>query len=76
MRHRFAAKCEATGMRISISKSEVMALYQKKVAGPLHRLRDGRKSSVTQEAFRAELLLLHIQESQLRWLGYLYRMPR
>lgn len=31
----FAPKCEATGMRICISKSEAMVLQQKKVACPL-----------------------------------------
>ena len=33
------------------------------------------RSSVTQEELGVELLLLHIERSQLRWLGHLFRMP-
>ncbi|KAI3353581.1 hypothetical protein L3Q82_020106 [Scortum barcoo] len=35
MLERFAAKCEAAGMRISTSKSEAMVLDRKRVACPL-----------------------------------------
>ena len=38
-------------------------------------LRDRVRSSVTQEEFGVEPLLLHIERSQLRWFGHLFRMP-
>ncbi|KAI3352977.1 hypothetical protein L3Q82_019551, partial [Scortum barcoo] len=38
-------------------------------------LRDNVRSSVTQEELGVEPLLLHIERSQLRWLGHLFRMP-
>ncbi|KAK3510969.1 hypothetical protein QTP70_027792 [Hemibagrus guttatus] len=38
---------------------------------PLERVR----SSVTREELGVELLLLHIERGQLRWLGHLFRMP-
>ncbi|GAA6078097.1 uncharacterized protein LOC111191400, partial [Tachysurus ichikawai] len=38
-------------------------------------LRDRVRSSVTREELRVEPLLLHIERSQLRWLGHLFRMP-
>ncbi|KAK3528665.1 hypothetical protein QTP70_007204 [Hemibagrus guttatus] len=46
----------------------------------LHRVagrppRDRVRSSVTQEELGVELLLLHIERGQLRWLGHLFRMP-
>ncbi|KAK3520218.1 hypothetical protein QTP70_019360 [Hemibagrus guttatus] len=46
----------------------------------LHRvagcsLRDRVRSFVTREELGVELLLLHIERGQLRWLGHLFRMP-
>ncbi|KAI3374045.1 hypothetical protein L3Q82_022600 [Scortum barcoo] len=38
-------------------------------------LRDRVRSSVTREELGVEPLLLHIERSQLRWLGHLFRMP-
>ncbi|KAK3564674.1 hypothetical protein QTP86_024821 [Hemibagrus guttatus] len=38
-------------------------------------LRDRVRSSVTREELGVELLLLHIERGQLRWLGHLFRMP-
>ena len=38
-------------------------------------LRDRVRSSVTWEELGVEPLLLHIERSQLRWLGHLYQMP-
>lgn len=35
-------------------------------------LRDWVRSWVTQEEIRGELLLVHIERSQLRWLGHLF----
>ncbi|KAI3371761.1 hypothetical protein L3Q82_024310 [Scortum barcoo] len=77
---RFAAECEAAGMRISTSKSEAMVLDTGKgwralsgVAG--RSLRDRVRSSVTREELGVEPLLLRIERSQLRWLGHLFRMP-
>ena len=45
----------------------------RRVAG--HFLRDRVRSSVTREELGVELLLLHIERSQLRWLGHLFQMP-
>ncbi|KAK3538466.1 hypothetical protein QTP86_003694 [Hemibagrus guttatus] len=39
-------------------------------------LRDRVRSSVTREELGVELLLLHNERGQLRWLGHLFRMPR
>ena len=47
--------------------------FLRRVAG--RSLRDRVRSSVTREELRVEPLLLHIERSQLRWLGHLYRMP-
>ncbi|KAI3366586.1 hypothetical protein L3Q82_009202 [Scortum barcoo] len=44
-----------------------------RVAG--RSLRDRVRSSVTREELGVEPLLLHIERSQLRWLGHLFRMP-
>ena len=44
-----------------------------RVAG--HFLRDRVRSSVTREELRVEPLCLHVERSQLRWLGHLYWMP-
>uniref|UniRef100_A0A8C6SA52 Estrogen receptor beta n=1 Tax=Neogobius melanostomus TaxID=47308 RepID=A0A8C6SA52_9GOBI len=38
-------------------------------------LRDRVRSSVTREELGVESLLLHVERSQLRWLGHLFRMP-
>ena len=57
--------------RSRIQVAEMDFLYR--VAG--HSLRNGVRSSVTREELGVELLLLHIERSQLRWLGHLYRMP-
>ncbi|MED6234421.1 hypothetical protein ATANTOWER_029593 [Ataeniobius toweri] len=38
-------------------------------------LRDRVRSSAIWEDLRAELLLLHIERSQLKWLGHLFQMP-
>ncbi|KAI3370284.1 hypothetical protein L3Q82_024458 [Scortum barcoo] len=141
---RFAAECEAAGMRISTSKSEAMVLDRKRVACPLQvggevlpqveefkylgvlftsegkiereiDRRIGAASAVMRSVYRTvvvkkelsrkaklsrftgqstfppspmgeklghfreelgvEPLLLHIERSQLRWLGHLFRMP-
>ncbi|KAK3561961.1 hypothetical protein QTP86_019076, partial [Hemibagrus guttatus] len=47
--------------------------FLRRVAG--HSLRDRVRSSVTWEKLGVELLLLHIERGQLRWLGHLFRMP-
>ncbi|KAI3369738.1 hypothetical protein L3Q82_024404, partial [Scortum barcoo] len=82
---RFAAECEAAGMRISTSKSEAMVSRPEKGGVPStvgwrgwlgRSLRDKVRSSVTREELGVEEpLLLHIERSQLRWLGHLFRMP-
>ncbi|KAI3375158.1 hypothetical protein L3Q82_021682 [Scortum barcoo] len=93
---RFAAECEAAGMRISTSKSEAMVLDRKRVVCPLRdkiadtsgrnefppcrvagrSLRDRVRSSVTSGGARSRAAApSHIERSQLRWLGHLFRMP-
>ncbi|KAK3517849.1 hypothetical protein QTP70_020994 [Hemibagrus guttatus] len=47
--------------------------FLRRVAG--HSLRDTVRSSVTREELGVELLLLHIERGQLRWLGHLFQMP-
>uniref|UniRef100_A0A3B5KJ05 Transposase Tc1-like domain-containing protein n=1 Tax=Xiphophorus couchianus TaxID=32473 RepID=A0A3B5KJ05_9TELE len=47
--------------------------FLRRVAGL--SLRDRVRSSVIREELRVEPLLLHIERSQLRWLGHLVRMP-
>uniref|UniRef100_A0A3B5Q4K1 Reverse transcriptase domain-containing protein n=1 Tax=Xiphophorus maculatus TaxID=8083 RepID=A0A3B5Q4K1_XIPMA len=47
--------------------------FLRRVAGL--SLRDRVRSSVIREGLRVEPLLLHIERSQLRWLGHLVRMP-
>ena len=42
---------------------------------PGRSLRDRVRNSVTQEELGVEPLLLHIERSQLRWPGHLYRIP-
>ena len=38
-------------------------------------LRDKTRSSTIRESMKAESLLLHIERSQIRWLGHVLRMP-
>ena len=59
-------------MRISTAKSAEMSFLHRVVG---RCLRDRVRSSVTQEELGVELLLLHIERSQLRWLWHLFRMP-
>ncbi|KAK3574904.1 hypothetical protein QTP86_018369, partial [Hemibagrus guttatus] len=47
--------------------------FLRRVAG--RSLKDRVRSSVTREELGVELLLLHIERGQLRWLGHLFRMP-
>ncbi|KAK3519754.1 hypothetical protein QTP70_003889 [Hemibagrus guttatus] len=47
--------------------------FIRRVAG--RSLRDRVRSSVTREELGVELLLLHIERGQLRWLGHLFQMP-
>ncbi|KAI3356330.1 hypothetical protein L3Q82_017556, partial [Scortum barcoo] len=47
--------------------------FLRRVAG--RSLRDRVRSSVIREELGVEPLLLHIERSQLRWLGHLFRMP-
>ncbi|KAI3374835.1 hypothetical protein L3Q82_021373 [Scortum barcoo] len=83
---RFAAECEAAGMRISsTSKSEAMVSRPEKGGMPSPGGWRGPASSGGVQGeklghFREELgveplLLLRIERSQLRWLGHLFRMP-
>jgi len=58
-------------MRSRIQAAEMGFL--RRVAGLF--LRDGMRSSVIREGLRFEPLLLHVERSQLRWLGHLVRMP-
>uniref|UniRef100_A0A8C6U6H5 Uncharacterized protein n=1 Tax=Neogobius melanostomus TaxID=47308 RepID=A0A8C6U6H5_9GOBI len=47
--------------------------FLRRVAG--RTLPDRVRSSVTREELGVESLLLHVERSQLRWLGHLFRMP-
>ena len=47
--------------------------FLRRVAGL--SLRDRVRSSVIREGLGVEPLLLHVERSQLRWLGHLFRMP-
>ena len=47
--------------------------FLRRVAGL--SLRDRVRSSAIREELGVEPLLLHVERSQLRWLGHLYRMP-
>ncbi|KAI3359086.1 hypothetical protein L3Q82_002581 [Scortum barcoo] len=54
-----------------LSRKARLSIYR--VAG--RSLRDRVRSSVTREELGVEPLLLHIERSQLRWLGHLFWMP-
>ncbi|KAK3562555.1 hypothetical protein QTP86_002034 [Hemibagrus guttatus] len=58
-------------VRSWIQAAEMSFLHR--VAG--RSLRDRVRSSVTREKLGVELLLLHIERGQLRWLGHLFWMP-
>ncbi|CAG5932579.1 unnamed protein product [Menidia menidia] len=47
--------------------------FLRRVAGL--SLRDRVRSSAIREGLGVEPLLLHVERSQLRWLGHLFRMP-
>ncbi|TWW77580.1 hypothetical protein D4764_12G0009700 [Takifugu flavidus] len=47
--------------------------FLRRVAGL--SLRDRVRSSAIREALGVEPLLLHVERSQMRWLGHLVRMP-
>ena len=58
------------------TRSRVQAVemsFLRRVAG--RTLRDRVRSSVTRRELGVEPLLLHVERSQLRWLGHLFRMP-
>lgn len=55
-------------MRLWIHAAEMNAFHRVSVASL-------RRSSVIWEKLRVELLLLHIEKSQLRWFSHLTRMP-
>ncbi len=61
-----------TGRTRSWIQAAELSIFHR-VAGCSHR--DRVRSSVTQEDLGVELLLLHIERSQLRWLGHLYWIP-
>ena len=58
-------------MRSRVQAAEMSFL--RRAAG--FSLRDRVRSSAIREELRVEPLLLHIERSQLRWLGHLIRMP-
>ena len=67
--HELWVMTERTRSRIQAAEMS----FLRRVAG--RSLRDRVRSSVTREELGVEPLLLHIERSQLRWLGHLYRMP-
>ena len=67
--HELWVMTERTRSRIQAAEMS----FLRRVAG--RSLRDRVRSSVTREELRVEPLLLHIERSQLRWLGHLFRMP-
>ncbi|KAK7939602.1 hypothetical protein WMY93_002928 [Mugilogobius chulae] len=57
------------------TRSRIQAVemsFLRRVAG--RSLRDRVRSSVTREELGVEPLLLHVERSQLRWLGHLFRL--
>ncbi|KAI3366038.1 hypothetical protein L3Q82_009865 [Scortum barcoo] len=67
--HELWVMTERTRSRIQAAEMS----FLRRVAGC--SLRDRVRSSVTREELGVEPLLLHIERSQLRWLGHLFRMP-
>ncbi len=67
--HELWVMTERTRSRIQAAEMS----FLRRVAG--RSLRDRVRSSVTREELRVEPLLLHVERSQLRWLGHLYQMP-
>ncbi|XP_054656606.1 uncharacterized protein LOC129194983 [Dunckerocampus dactyliophorus] len=67
--HELWVMTERTRSRIQAAEMSIL----RRVAGLT--LRDRVRSSVIREELRVEPLLLHIERSQLRWLGHLVRMP-
>ncbi|KAK3557454.1 hypothetical protein QTP70_027739, partial [Hemibagrus guttatus] len=67
--HELGVMTERVRSRIQAAKMS----FLRRVAG--RSLRDRVRSSVIQEELGVELLLLHIERGQLRWLGHLFRMP-
>ncbi|KAI3366608.1 hypothetical protein L3Q82_009297, partial [Scortum barcoo] len=59
---RFAAECEAAGMRISTSKSEAMVLDQKRVACPL---RVGERGPASSGGVQVSRGLVHTSEGKM-----------
>ncbi|XP_055016887.1 AP-5 complex subunit sigma-1 isoform X2 [Boleophthalmus pectinirostris] len=67
--HELWVETERTRSRIQAAEMS----FLRRVAG--RSLRDRVRSSVTREELGVEPLLLHVERSQLRWLGHLFRMP-
>ena len=67
--HELWVMTERTRSRIQAAEMSFLL----RVAG--RSLRDRVRSSVTREELGVEPLLLHVQRSQLRWLGHLFWMP-
>ncbi|KAK3518331.1 hypothetical protein QTP86_003614 [Hemibagrus guttatus] len=67
--HELWVMTERVRSRIQAAKMS----FLRRVAG--RSLRDRVRSSVTREELGVEPLLLHIERGQLRWLGYLFRVP-
>jgi hypothetical protein len=67
--HEIWVMTERTRSRIQAAEMS----FLRRVAG--RTLRDRVRSSVTREELGVESLLLHVERSQLRWLGHLFRMP-
>uniref|UniRef100_A0A3P9PV83 Reverse transcriptase domain-containing protein n=1 Tax=Poecilia reticulata TaxID=8081 RepID=A0A3P9PV83_POERE len=67
--HELWVMTERTRSRVQAAEMS----FLRRVAGL--SLRDRVRSSVIREGLRVEPLLLHVERSQLRWLGHLVRMP-
>ena len=67
--HELWVMTERTRSRIQAAEMS----FLRRVAGL--SLRDRVRSSDIRERLRVEPLLLHVERSQLRWLGHLVRMP-